>query len=91
MLDGLAVKRGQFMGVMDERLTATGGTPVDTLVKMLESQLDEEALLTLYVGDAVNESELQATIGTIHKVFADVEIQVLKGGQPDYEYLLSID
>jgi DAK2 domain fusion protein YloV len=91
VLDGLAVKRGQFMGVIDERLTATGGAPVDTLVQMLESQLDEEALLTLYVGDAVSESELQATLDTIHKVFAGVEIQVLKGGQPDYEYLLSID
>jgi DAK2 domain fusion protein YloV len=91
VLNGLAVKRGQFMGVMDEQLTATGGTPVDTLVRMLKSQLDEEALLTLYVGAAVNESELQATLDTVHKVFAGVEIQVLKGGQPDYEYLLSID
>jgi DAK2 domain fusion protein YloV len=91
VLDGLAVKRGQFMGVMDERLTATGNNPLETLIQMLNAQLDDEALLTLYAGAAVTDDELQITTDTLHKIFTDVEIQVLKGGQPDYEYLLSID
>ena len=91
VLDGLAVKRNQFMGMMDGRLTAVGKSPLDALTKMLDSQLDEEALLTLYTGNEVSPGDLQETVTALQNSFGDVEIHCHKGGHPDYEYLLSIE
>lgn len=91
LLDGVAVKRGQYMGVLDERLVAAGNSSLDVLKQMLAGQVDEESLLTLYSGAGVDKLALRQTAAILAKSLRGVEIETQSGGQPDYDFLLSIE
>jgi DAK2 domain fusion protein YloV len=91
LLDGVAVKRGQHMGVLDEKLVAAGNTSIDVLKQMLTGQVDDESLLTLYSGAKINGDALRQTSDALAKSLDGVEIETQSGGQPDYDFLLSIE
>ena len=91
LLDGVAVKRGQYMGVLDEKLVAAGNAALDVLKRMLIGQVDDESLLTLYSGAAIGKDALRQTADVLAKSLRGVEIETQSGGQPDYEFLISIE
>ena len=91
LLDGVAVKRGQYMGVLDEKLVAAGNSSIDVLKQMLSGQVDDESLLTLYGGANIDNAVLRQTSEILAKSLRGVEIETQSGGQPDYDFLVSIE
>jgi hypothetical protein len=91
LMDGVAVKKGQYMGVLDEKLVAAGESSLEVLRKMLRGQVDEESLLTLYGGEELSPGELQSTAKALAMALRGIEIETQPGGQPDYAFLLSIE
>lgn len=91
LLDGVPVKKGQHMGILDEKLVAAGESAMDVLVQMLKSQVDEESLLTLYSGQDIYEDDVEEVITQLERSLPGIEIESLSGGQPGYDFLLSIE
>ena len=91
LLDGVAVRRGQYMGVLDEKLVTAGDNSLEVLVEMLSGQVDDESLLTLYGGADLEPGALGQAANALQKKLGRVEIEALSGGQPDYDFLLSIE
>jgi dihydroxyacetone kinase-like predicted kinase len=91
LMDGVAVKQGKYMGVLDGRLVAAGESSLDVLKQMLAGQVDEESLLTLYGGAEISAKALQQTADVLCTSLHGIEIEIQSGGQPDYDFLLSIE
>ncbi len=91
LLDGIAVRRGQYMGVLDEKLVASGDSALDVLVRMLAGQVDDESLLTIYGGSDLEDGALETAVTELGRWLPGAEIETLTGGQPDYDFLLAIE
>ena len=90
-LHGKQVHSGQVIGVLDDRLVSVGDDVTDVLVEMLATQGLGDALVTLYTGVTVTDDEAQAAAARIRRRLTGVEVEVVKGGQPHYDYYVAID
>lgn len=91
-LDGVKVTEGQIIGLLEGKLR-TAGESINGVVENLLSQadLDDMELVTLYYGNTVQAADAQALADSLGNQYADLEFQVIAGGQPHYHYILSIE
>ena len=91
-LDGVAVNEGEYIGLVNGRLCASGEDMTKVFAKMLEDmEMDEREILTLYYGNDVSASDAKAVATEINELYEDVEIELMPGGQPHYFYILGAE
>ncbi|MCC6612198.1 MAG: DAK2 domain-containing protein [Anaerolineae bacterium] len=91
-IDGLEVRAGQFIGLIDDVLKVAGNdlTQVSRdLLRMADTHRYER--VTLYYGEGVGESDARALVATLSDDFPDLEFEVIAGGQPLYPYIISLE
>ncbi len=89
--DGIVVKAGQAIALLDGTLVAATSSPFEALEAGLRAADVEEAeLVTVYRGEGADadEGQLLAMLGV---VAADAEGEVLEGGQPLYHYIAAVE
>lgn len=91
-LNGLEVKSGQVIGLVDEQLKVAG-YDVDTVSMELLANMDagRAEVLTLYFGLDVSEDSAQALARLVEERYPDAEVEVVQGGQPYYHYIISAE
>lgn len=91
-LNGVDVKEGQLIGLLDGDLVASGAD-LDTIVeKTLKSIEDAEAeLLTVFVGEDASEEHTTTLEGLVGEMYPEAEIEVVAGNQPHYLYIIAVE
>lgn len=91
-LDGVDVQEGQIIGLLDGKLAAAGDI-IDNVVHELlgAGNAANSDLITLYFGDSVREAQANKLADALRTAYPRPEIQVLRGGQPLYPYLISLE
>jgi DAK2 domain fusion protein YloV len=91
-IDGLSVKSGQLIGLIDGTLTVVGDDLSD-LVRELLARMDagNREVIALYYGDKVTEAEATALIDSLQAAYPHQQFECVRGGQPHYQYLLGIE
>ena len=91
-IDGVDVESGQLMGLLEHRVVSAGGGLADTVAAILrEAEVSEDELVTLYAGEPVGEDDGSSVVDALAAAFPGVEMELLRGGQPHYHFLLSIE
>jgi hypothetical protein len=91
-IDEVEVNEGEILGLVNGRLCTSGATLTAVLEQMLiEMEMDERELLSLYYGADVTGSEAQQVASQIETLYPDVEVEVLPGGQAHYFYILGAE
>lgn len=91
-IDGVKVLEGEVIGLVNERLVASGPTIEDVVWSMLEEMaLAEREILTLYYGDGLKAEQADLLAAKISERYPDQEIELVDGGQPHYHYFLSVE
>lgn len=92
-VDGVSVKAGEYIGIVDGKLTVSEKTETEALVATVSAvaELDDKELLTLFVGEGVSEAERVAATEALEAAFPDLETTVYMGGQRVYRYLVSLE
>ena len=91
-LDGVAVREGQVIGLLDGRLVVAGDTLEETLLRLLESaQAGGAELITAYYGAELPPAEANRLADRIREAYPQQEVEVHNGGQPYYPLILSIE
>lgn len=89
LAEGIAVKAGQAIAMLDGTLVAAEGEPVGALIAALTTANAENAsLITVYLGEGVSGDA--ETLGLAER-FEDAEIEVVDGGQPLYQFIASVE
>lgn len=91
-ISGIQVKKGSYIGILDNNLVATGRNMNKTLDETLTKAIDDDSsLLTIFYGEDVKEAEAQKIASAISKKYKDLDIEVVYGGQPLYYYTVTIE
>jgi DAK2 domain fusion protein YloV len=91
-LHGVTVAEGEVIGVANGRLCASSAAISDVLECVLdEMDMDERELLTIYYGDEVSENEAEKMAEEISILYPDAEVEVLRGGQSIYQFILGAE
>lgn len=91
-LDGVEVKEGEIIGMVNGRLHASGPDIATVLTAVLQGMdMQEREIVTLYYGADVTAAAAADMAADIESRFPDVEVEILLGGQPHYFYILGAE
>ncbi|MCP4360088.1 MAG: DAK2 domain-containing protein [Chloroflexi bacterium] len=91
-LDGVNVKDGEMIGVVDGRLCASGPNLENILAQVLAAmEMDDRELVSLYYGADVDVADANQIAAQIENSYPDVEVEILPGGQAHYFYILGAE
>ena len=92
IVDGQEVTEGQFMAILDGSLVALGADAESAALDGLShSSVDEDSIITLYWGEAVDEERATRLQETLESAYDGAEVDLYAGGQPHYPYLVSVE
>jgi DAK2 domain fusion protein YloV len=91
-INGVSVTAGQAIALLDGTLTTTGATTEEALLGLLEhASAGDDELVTLYSGAEVSSEVAEQDAATVRQRWPSIEVEVIAGGQPHYQYLVSIE
>ncbi|MBN2075646.1 MAG: DAK2 domain-containing protein [Dehalococcoidales bacterium] len=91
-LDGLSIKKKQAIGLLDGELLAAGKNTIDILDKMLAKlDMNQNEIVTVYYGADASSDEASQVSESIREQYPQLQVEVVKGGQPYYDYIVSIE
>jgi DAK2 domain fusion protein YloV len=91
-LNGLEIKKGQFIAILnDEDLIARADKVVDVIFEALgKAGADKAGIITVYYGVEIKGVEAQEVAKEIRDQYK-AEVEVVHGGQPHYDYIVSME
>ena len=91
-LDGVTVQEGEYIGLADGRLCTSGKEMGQVLADTLRAmEVEDRELLSVYFGEDVSQEDAEYLVEKIGEQYSDVEIELLRGGQPHYRYILGAE
>lgn len=91
-IDGLTIKKDDFMGLIDGDIKVSSSELNDVVVDTIAQMIEEESeIVTLIFGESIEENKAQEVADHIESNYGDIEVQVHDGGQPVYPYLISVE
>ncbi len=90
-VDGRPVAKGEYLGMLDEKVVSAGRSAGEALAKMLQGRVQDGAVVTLYRGARLPAGKAEAAVTPLRKRHKGAEVELLDGGQPHHEYLVSIE
>ncbi|MDA0987826.1 MAG: DAK2 domain-containing protein [Chloroflexi bacterium] len=91
-LEGVKVAEGQMMGLLERQMVVAGDDRTAVLLDLIAKAGPEEgSLITLYWGADTLKDEVDEATRVIRSRFPGVEVEVAFGGQPHYNYIVSVE
>ncbi|HZG70801.1 MAG TPA: DAK2 domain-containing protein [Chondromyces sp.] len=91
-IDGIAIAKGDFMGLAEGKIRLTDRDKVSVAKKLLSELLDEDAeILTILYGEEACEEEIEEITSFVEEEYEDVEVEVHNGKQPLYSFIFAVE
>jgi DAK2 domain fusion protein YloV len=90
--NGLRVKKGDIIGLINEKLEFAGSDYADVVNKALRKLgPDSYELVTVYRGEGASQDDLASLQSAIQSSYPGLEVEVQEGGQQHYPFILSVE
>lgn len=91
-MNGTKVRKGQYIAIQNDRELIAAGDALESLVfESLEKIGTAEAeLVTLYWGSEVDATTAQSIRDRVHEHYG-IEVELVNGGQPHYDFIISVE
>lgn len=91
-MDGLHIKQGDIIGLYNGKIVETGQSIHDVTARLMgQIVTEDDELITVYYGKEVSEEDAQTLTDEIAEQFDDCDVEIHRGGQPLYYYLISVE
>jgi DAK2 domain fusion protein YloV len=91
-LNGVEVEEGKVIGLLDGQLVVSSPTVEETCMQVLEkAETQVHERITLLYGNNISKDEVDNIVGMIQETYPNLEIEVHSGGQPHYQFIISIE
>ena len=91
-ISGFSIKKKQAIGLLDGELVAVGDKTAGVVNDVLaRSDLNKAEVVTIYYGADTKEIAAKEVSNSISKRHPHLQVEVVKGGQPHYDYIISIE
>ena len=91
VFDGKKIKEGDFLALVNGKISAFGNK-LDMVLKKMLKQLDmkEASFITVFSGQDASEEQIQ-TVMSFVEANSDCEVLPMEGGQPVYYFIISVE
>jgi DAK2 domain fusion protein YloV len=91
-IDGVKVENGQVIALLDGKLVASAGSVEEGCLAFLEkANANEHELVTLFYGENITHAEANRIADAIKNKYSNLEVEVQEGGQPHYQFIISVE
>ncbi|MHB9034807.1 MAG: DAK2 domain-containing protein [Anaerolineae bacterium] len=91
-VNGLKVLEGQIIGLLNDELISAGEDTTSVVDKVLQHlDYQDYEIVTIYYGEDTSANEAETLAEVIREKYAQLEVEVLDGGQAHYYYIISIE
>ncbi|MDP6042911.1 MAG: DAK2 domain-containing protein [Dehalococcoidales bacterium] len=91
-LGGLEIKKKQPIGFLDGDLVAVADSTDDVLDQVLvRLDLGKAEVVTIYGGADIEADEVEQMGSGLREKYPQLQIEVIQGGQPHYDYIVSVE
>lgn len=92
MINDKEIRQGDYMGIGDGDILTVGQDLKITTLSMIKEMCNEDTcLVSVYYGSDITEDDAQALSEMISNELPDIDVEVQKGGQPIYYYIVSAE
>jgi DAK2 domain fusion protein YloV len=91
-MDGVSVEQGQVIALVNGKLAVSVASVEEACLGALaQAHADENELITLFYGEEVPTTETNRIVDVIRAAYPAQEIELQDGGQPHYQFIISIE
>ena len=91
-INGIEIHENDFLGIIDGDIQVAEKDLVQSTVDMIEKMLDEDSeIITVMFGRDSNKEEATQVVSALEEKHDDLEFEVHNGGQPVYNFLISVE
>nr|WP_199558713.1 DAK2 domain-containing protein [Paenibacillus curdlanolyticus] len=91
-IDDVSIREGDYIGIREKAIVVSTADLLETCRTLLDRMLEDGGdLITVLTGEDADENVTQELVAWATAAHADVEVEVLAGGQPLYPYLFAIE
>jgi len=91
-LGGMAIEKDDYLAVAEGNIASVGKDREETLIDAIEKTMDSSSeILSIYYGSDITEDDANTIAEMIENRFPQLEIEVYKGDQPIYYFVLAIE
>ena len=91
-IDGIQIQEGNMLGLVEGKIKEVGEDKFKVASKVLENMIDDDSeLITIFYGEGVSEDEANSFVAKLEEKYEDCDIQLYKGDQPLYYFLMSVE
>ena len=91
-IDDKEIHEGDIMGIGDNGILAVGSSKEDVAKRTVDAMMSDEAeVISIYYGADTSEEDAETLASTLEEAYPDCEVEINKGDQPIYYYILSVE
>lgn len=92
VVEDLPINKGDIIGIIDNKIEVVTQDVHDTVTQLIDKMVDTcSEIITIYSGQDVTEEDAKRIKNTALEKYPQCEVELLKGGQPLYYYILSVE
>ena len=90
-IDGVKIGEGQILGLVNGKIASVANSDEEVVSKLAE-KMSDASFITVFYGGKINEDAAEGVVSIIKsKIPADTEVTMICGGQPIYDYIISVE
>ncbi len=89
-IEGEKIRNGQMLGLMNGAIECVANSTLECL-DMLSEKMDSASFITIFYGIDVTDEEARFAESSLREKHADADITVINGGQPLYDFIISVE
>ncbi len=89
-IEGENIKNGQMLGLVDGSIDCIADGTLECL-EMLSAKMGDPSFITVFYGADVSLTEAEEAEKSLKKAHPNAEMTVIDGGQPIYEFVISVE
>jgi len=91
-IDEVKVETGQVIALLDGKLVVSAGSVDEGCLAFLEkANAAEHELVTLFYGENMTHADANRIADAIRDRYSNLEVEVQEGGQPHYQFIISVE
>ena len=91
-LNGSQITKGDFIGLLEGDIVVDTKDLMTSTLELLEKMVDEDSsVITVFAGQEVSEETEQSLKGTLEEKFDMCDVEVVRGDQPVYHFIISVE
>jgi dihydroxyacetone kinase-like predicted kinase len=91
-IDGVSVEQGQVIALVNGRLAISTASVQESCLGALEkAEAATHELITLFYGEDLSLTEANRIVDAVREAYPALEVELQDGGQPHYQFIISVE